>query len=328
MASCAMTLICAHVGLLFTIPHGLDNDNWIDAKISRSLQASSFFGISSAKKDFWRPVLENLVLSLSDQQIITGLAILITGFIKHCSISVYHFTIVTDLATFSSNAHMTTLNYLQSYLKERPSLRNWRAVLMMILFFALIAASVLGGHWAWYQSWPYQAQCLFDDLIGNVHGSPALWMSVNIIMLLYGYYSGLKGIYPSFSDCIDTWTYEKPLSNMNSGITWLSQRRISNSKNFSSKALQLFYTISWVLLISVRFIFVSLVIILGSSYFTLCFDDMFFGLAIWGILGDRNIPKWDMIGNENEFGFGQIVPLLLLASNILTFRDIYIGKSQ
>lgn len=42
--------------------------------------------------------LRRFVLALSDQQLVTGLAILIAGYIKRCSMSQYHFNIVKALA--------------------------------------------------------------------------------------------------------------------------------------------------------------------------------------------------------------------------------------
>ena len=42
--------------------------------------------------------IEKIILNLSDQLLLTGSAVLIAGFWTHCSISVYHFAITSDLA--------------------------------------------------------------------------------------------------------------------------------------------------------------------------------------------------------------------------------------
>src|ERR1700734_1263414 len=72
---------------------------------------------------FWRPILERFILGLSDQQLVTGLAILITGYYLHCKISYYHFNLVINLAWFSSTTHLATLLALKEYFKKRPALR-------------------------------------------------------------------------------------------------------------------------------------------------------------------------------------------------------------
>jgi hypothetical protein len=51
-----------------------------------------------------KKVLERFVLSLSDQQLVTGIAILSAGWIRHSKEKVYDFQMITDLAWMSSNA--------------------------------------------------------------------------------------------------------------------------------------------------------------------------------------------------------------------------------
>ena len=58
---------------------------------------------------FWSRVLSKNLLSLSDTQLLTGLAIQITAMIKHCSMSVYHFRIVVDLAFLTTVTHLLTV---------------------------------------------------------------------------------------------------------------------------------------------------------------------------------------------------------------------------
>ena len=44
-----------------------------------------------------------------------------------------------------------------------------------------------------------------------------------------------------------------------------------------------------------------------------------------GIIEDLAIPSSDMNGDENAMTFGQIVPILLLSSVLLVFREAYDG---
>ena len=57
--------------------------------------------------------LERLVLIFSDQQLVTGLAMLTAGYIKRYSMSTYNFDIITALAWLSSTAHLSTLAVLR-----------------------------------------------------------------------------------------------------------------------------------------------------------------------------------------------------------------------
>lgn len=87
--------------------------------------------------------LTKFILSLSDQQLVTGLAILIASLSNRCRVTVYEFRVVVSLAWFSSTTHQSTLRVLQHYLFANKVVRNWRIFamvgLMIMLLFGLMA---------------------------------------------------------------------------------------------------------------------------------------------------------------------------------------------
>ncbi len=133
-------------------------------------------------------MIERVILNLSDQQLLTGIAILVSGLIKHRTISLYHFTVISDLAWFSSYVHMTSLILLQDYLRDRPQLRNWQGSLMLLMLNLLMSSTIMEGHWAWEQSWSFAAQCVFDDLMGSIDG-------ISCSMDVYQYRSSCNKLY-------------------------------------------------------------------------------------------------------------------------------------
>jgi len=66
------------------------------------------------------------VLAFSDQQLVVGLAMPITSIYMfvHTTISVYHFSIVMDLAWLSSNTHLLSLLILRDYLSKKGKAKN------------------------------------------------------------------------------------------------------------------------------------------------------------------------------------------------------------
>lgn len=66
--------------------------------------------------------------------------------------------------------------------------------------------------------------------------------------------------------------------------------------------------------------------ILGSLTISLYYDLVWFSLGVVSIMGNRQVFETMMDGDENELTFGQIVPVLLLASIVLTFKEVYTGK--
>ncbi|KAL8730573.1 MAG: hypothetical protein Q9181_004612 [Wetmoreana brouardii] len=321
VATSFVTIAIAHTSLLFGIIPGYE-DNAIDTWFFAQLQKVPFLRARDERTKFWQPIMEALVLALSDQQLLVGLSILTAGFVKHCTISVYHFSIVYDLAWFSSNTHMTSLSVLRVYLESRPSLRNWRVCLMLAVFIAMLVADVLSGHRLWYDSWNSSAQCLFDDLQGNIQGEPARWMAADIFLLVYGYGVTILRLYNTTA-----------LKHLLDKLT--SKMRIAQSviRNNASSYEGIRSLIILIMLMPLDLLLgvaikgcIAVITCLDSMTIGLCFDIGWFAYGLRNIIEDRNIPAADIDGNENEWGFGQIVPVLLLSSIVLTFKELYTDR--
>ena len=92
------------------LPEVLLND--VDRLLLRIIPGRSKNSKEAAKINTRRRGVEAFILSLSDQQLATGLAILIAGFVK-CDISVYSFRNVSAIAWFSCTTHLATLTILK-----------------------------------------------------------------------------------------------------------------------------------------------------------------------------------------------------------------------
>ncbi|MCJ1281018.1 hypothetical protein MMC26_000336 [Xylographa opegraphella] len=92
-----------------------------------------------------REALKKFVLTLSDQQLVTGIAILVACFANWCRTSVYELNMVVALAWFSSATHLATLDVLQDYFKHNRVVRNWRMIGMVAIVLLLIAGLLLTG---------------------------------------------------------------------------------------------------------------------------------------------------------------------------------------
>ncbi|CEO58942.1 hypothetical protein PMG11_03634 [Penicillium brasilianum] len=93
------------------------------------------------------------VLSMSDAQIITGIAIFISGLAQlPCGLSCFEFQILVNLAWFSSLTHLSCLTVLRNYLCNRPVERAWRLLSMLVLVVMLSIALVPTANYAWANS--------------------------------------------------------------------------------------------------------------------------------------------------------------------------------
>lgn len=79
-------------------------------------------------------MLRPLILGLADQQLVTGLAILIAALKEWNTISGFHYNIVVYLAWFSSFTHAVALFSLGDMLKRSRVLLGFRLVAFTTVF--------------------------------------------------------------------------------------------------------------------------------------------------------------------------------------------------
>ena len=86
--------------------------NKFDEGILRTLWRIAHFRPSET----WEPLLRKAVLMLSDQQLVTGIALLASAYSQlSCGLSSYHWQLIVYLAWFSSLTHLTTMTALRQY---------------------------------------------------------------------------------------------------------------------------------------------------------------------------------------------------------------------
>ena len=66
--------------------------------------------------------------------------------------------------------------------------------------------------------------------------------------------------------------------------------------------------------------------LLSSQYAELNHGLVWANYGAWCLTVDRDIPKSDMNGNENDMTSSQLVPICLLSSTMITFSEAYDGK--
>lgn len=247
---------------------------------------------------------------------------LIAGFIRHASISVYHFSIVGNLAWIASSSHFTTLTVLGRYLQHHHVLRDVKVVLIALQGVLLLANSVLAGHEDWFDSGRFPAQCLFDDFVGHVGGSPALWMAIDIASIGIFYPLTILSVYKRPYLFLALWLYEKPLAFMDGCIHTLEAGMGSGAS-----ALVRYWSALLVLgLLMARWVFIVAALLSGSIWIDLLGDFAWLLYGFWSLSSSRDISPSEMHGNENEMTFGQIVPILLLSLTALAMNEAYDGE--
>ena len=135
------------------------------------------------------------MLAFSDQQCITGIAILLSGYSQLLNLqnvkpmTVYNWRMVVDLAWFSSITHLTTLTCLRHYFRQRRALSVFRIACMTVNA-VILAVSIGPTGWQIFDAGK-PAWCLFDSSwISTVGDSSSivynsLYMSITATFLVF-----------------------------------------------------------------------------------------------------------------------------------------------
>jgi hypothetical protein len=211
---------------------------------------------------------------MSDQQIITGIALLGSGFSQlRCGISAYHWQITIYLVWFSSFTHLATLTFLRRYLYENVPLRSWRLGLMTVLIASLVIALIPTGNQAWLSDTDFAgipAWCLFnysDGDIANLNDRGASLngsMELSILVLVFSYATRAIKIFRWSSMQSRLYLRSKP----GNAITKHLDKLYTGSQNTRTK--------TWVFLIS-YYIILSILLVV-RSWFDL-FESMMFEVS-------------------------------------------------
>lgn len=130
IASSLITFLTIIAGLTYSLDKGLSNE--IDAIAVRGIRKALFLRpddhTTPEAKAVYNQALTNSILALSDQQLVTGLAILITAYVQRCEMYGYNFSVVATLAWLSSTTHLSTLAVLHEYLSSRVTdITTWNS---------------------------------------------------------------------------------------------------------------------------------------------------------------------------------------------------------
>jgi hypothetical protein len=367
------------------------SDNPIDQATARYLERALVALVrqfapdtAQAKVDYARnnftTLFFPLIFSLGDTQLMTGLAVLISAWIRlRAGLSVYHFSIINDLAIMASDTQLLAFFALfqcawsaarraedaesaQSASQDHPALarvpsasvgalcasmgamsasvaapsasesvgtrsasrsselpeppdiqpylylpsRLFRATGMLCMCIMLIVAAALVSDRAWYDCMSIPATDYLSHY--KTGGGQLGWLIYACVMLPSGY---CQALIPLFGPTDRVWRAIKKA--IFRGHTW---RKITTSTSKRD---------SWrkrMLRVVLQF--------LDSSVYGLALSAVWFGVGVWSIVSDRAQSSYYELcqgdDTQAEWGFGQLVPMVLIGLPVLATLDAY-GKA-
>jgi hypothetical protein len=321
-------------------------DLLVVTRIRRLLRFGDGTHINTDTKRTRAYALTRFVLALSDQQLVTGLAVLITGYYRHCTISGYHFNLVANLAWFSSTCHLSTLAVLHDYLIHHPVLKTWRVIGMISVLGLLFHAQL---YIQWYPIPSLPIQCTFangfpvldpDEYYGlGAFNERIQWLAI-VIFLFFAYGNNLvrlylpkpaTGILSWFEFCLRLQLDLPPqLSTIKKYQACRGSLQSYRDKLTVFQALSKWFKILW----------------LDIEFYVTIFMESFLWEIVWMMFGNTfgimqiYSTRWGTYDapfieyanykvngseSESEMSFGQMVALLLMILPVLAAGEAYYG---
>ena len=217
------------------------------------------------------------MLTFSDQQIITSIALLISGYSQlRSGLAVYYWQLTVDLAWFSSITHLTTLTTLRYYFRERQGLKFLRLICMAITAGMLGCALASTGSLGAYKFTPdYPAWCLFHRKLlktasdKDSSGAALAWhydayyVAIVLLFLFVSYSSRVIQLYPS--------GLNKLLLNGRTRLSTLMQSRLLKYKERASgKPFGTYWALVYTLTLAMYCIFKAAADLYSSMLWEVC----------------------------------------------------------
>ncbi|THW39345.1 hypothetical protein D6D25_04851, partial [Aureobasidium pullulans] len=236
--------------------------------------------------------------------------------------SVYHYQIVLYLAWLSSSVHLSALTLLRPFLNKLQGLRAWRLLGMIVLFFMLIVGLVPTVSYDWGTIYSPEADTSLPDTIQPTGwGIPAIcfWgktygdgfnddAPIGYLILIFSYVWKMGDLFVSPRNLYNR-TIRRPLENFIAKTLSVFARRYMQDGN----ALWLWcfrgLLVIWIPLVAFMEAMASFSASLWLSALGLVFGTI-----------QIVIPRYQNLAQtaaqESEWGFGQLVPLVLLVQPI------------
>lgn len=260
----------------------------------------------------WRSVLDRLVLSLADQQLVTGFVLMITGWMVYSdTIHGAHFAMVVYLSCLSSSSHLAARVILRKYFGDNPTLALFR-LLMISAFAILLCASILRsgafGPFTW----------ILESLLFLVHAIGFKWIT-SVVPILWVFWTGTWQIVPETRENLKVLMYTRLWPYIRGPLlpfwAWV---QIHKSERESRRLYKHF----WAVLNYIFFL---------SPLTVFMLQLVFAALSASMALAQKFSPRRDTDDctlnskEENEMGYGQILAFLMLALPVIAAFEAYKG---
>ncbi|KAK0724278.1 hypothetical protein B0H67DRAFT_567570 [Lasiosphaeris hirsuta] len=266
------------------------------------------------RSDAGRAIFIQVIMALSDVQIVTGIAILVSGYYSATrGMSGYHWRMMVRVAWFSTITHLAALSCLRTYLHENKFTREIRLLLMGCLAVMLIVATLVTADGGFSDELP--VICFL-----NISKSPTALQNSDVLaavfLLIYNIIlRGLKlhqAVAEGRSLKIRQWFVRRLARPV--AMVVLEYVASTDEHRMRKRAIYIFLVQPMLAsLVLAKTYYLTYTSTIGEIYWLLV-------SAFWGTLRLFELRRLRSQGEDN-WTFGQIVPCALFLAPVLALLD-------
>ena len=338
--------------------------NLVDRAFLDYFVPKSFVIQNPTASEQWTRAFNAAVLFFGDTQVITSVAILVSGYVQlPCGLSAYHWQTIVDLAWFSALTHLATLTSLRQYFRSRPTMAILRIIFMgmtLILLGAALLPTIFmpelrNGESAFVKNGfalqdsqivvngfiSSPAICLFSDQsrdrvwksqsvqeVDGCHHSRPYNLNIVVLSLLYlviSYLSRIIRLFTPLAGSANQWLRFGPINFL--------QKKYS-STGVHSPTFKTFLTVRNALLLLIMTLWDAFYLAANSMLWEILW---LVAALVWGTLRIIGLRMLSHLPGEYSWGFGQILAVLLSTVPIWSFfstiqeakyDDVSIGQEK
>lgn len=274
-----------------------------------------------------------ILVILTDQQIITGLAIITVGYAKTGTMTEYHFAIVSNLATLTVVVHDSVANVLRHRTTHHGvNMQAYKAIAVICFMMMALVAQIPSGHRYWLVSYGLPVQCIWNSINGNIRSNTpqSAVMGTSLFLYTWAIIVTVDDYFPKLS----SWAFDNAFVRA-ANIYFLKAILLPRTAYFASArkralaktelATILWSIFEWSCFLMAAVIF-TLCEVLNSEVLDLQRIWLLLITSIQTIFVLRDYAgRNGRVGNEDGWGFGQAVPIFLLLIPLSTILEAIYG---
>ncbi|KAH6669543.1 hypothetical protein B0J14DRAFT_657637 [Halenospora varia] len=316
-----------------------------------------------ASLDRWSSALGVVVVNLSDQQIITGLSVMIGGLSQlEAGIQAYHWQSIVNLAWCSSMTHLLTLSVLRNEVRSNKAISTFRILGMGMLIGLLICVMIPLGYlisitspignfpaWCLYRptlNWRFPVEFTQSPLGKNPKAYNWIYIAFTSGVLVYGFLTRIillshRSLIPrSYIACLIP--DGQPLKWIERLLQRLDERESSGAQTPWGCFVRL---AAHKILYAVYAMMIACYDLYGSKTWEITWLS---AAVVWGTLRIfamraglvgiqplsyyQELPDYqhsgELLGSQNSWSFGQVICLGLFALPLVNFFGVFFSHDE